>query len=457
MAPRNYSQVREFQIRVEALMTQITNLRKVLAYDETVKVLESKLVYVRHYLDRIYSKKETVEDAGGVWDLQAWRVAFKSLVDKSSVVDDIVDHANRLHIHDKPLPKAKPTGQPPQQAKQAIGFSAVNNNNAWRPTCIFCNQDHRNKDCPTYTTTASRIQLAREKKLCFKCLKPGHGSTTCTWRNCFRCSRAHNTLLCLQSDKPQSNERPVKFPTFTQQKEKKESANLVACSSTLQNPEKMAFEERNAGAFKFLHANEGVDHSDIHEPTRLAFSAAKQSEDKTTNAVQARNSALMMSVTAKVFSPDKRRSEEVLIFLDSGCSETYISSKLVKKLKLAPVSNEKFGIVRMGEKEPNQLTSKGYKFLIETQDDDIIQAYGVELEHIINPINVLLASHDELKLYMSETPMKPYMKKREPDILLGLKHIALIELSFNTKLSNGFSIFISRLGPIYVAKGTFLK
>ena len=40
MAPRNYGQMRKFQIRVEALMTQITNLGKVLAYDETVKVLE---------------------------------------------------------------------------------------------------------------------------------------------------------------------------------------------------------------------------------------------------------------------------------------------------------------------------------------------------------------------------------------------------------------------------------
>ena len=260
----------------------------------------------------------------------------------------------------------------------------------------------------------------------------------------------------MESNKPQSNARAVKFPTFKQQREKPETGNSLACTFTRQEPEKI-IEGNNSGTFNFLHSNKEADHEDNRDPTKFAFSATKQSEDKNTNAVQPRNSALMMSVTAKVFSPDKRRSEEVLIFLDSGCSETYIASKLVKKLKLAPVSIEKFGIVRMGEKEPNQLTSKGYKFLIETQDDDLIQAYGVELEHIINPINVLLASHDELKLYMSETPMKPYMKKREPDILLGLKHIALIELSFNTKLSNGFSIFISRLGPIYVAKGTFLK
>ena len=206
-------------------------------------------------------------------------------MNKSSVVDDIVDQANRLHIHDKPLPKPKHTGQQPQQAKQAIGFSAVNNNNAWRPICIFCNLDQINKDCPTYTTPESRIQLAREKKLCFKCLKPGHSSTTCGWKNCFRCSRAHNTSLCceMESNKPQSNERAVKFPTFKQKREKPETGNSLACTFTRQEPEKITFEGNNSGAFNFLHSNKEADHEDNRDPTKFAFSATKQSEDNSTN------------------------------------------------------------------------------------------------------------------------------------------------------------------------------
>ena len=45
----------------------------------------------------------------------------------------------------------------------------------------------------------------------------------------------------------------------------------------------------------------------------------------------------------------------------------------------------------------------------------------------------------------------------EPDILLGIGHIGLIELSFHRKFENEFNLFTSRIGPLLSGKGSLSK
>jgi len=52
---------------------------------------------------------------------------------------------------------------------------------------------HWAADCRKYPNTGSRERRAKELKLCFRCLRPGHGSKECTWK-CRRCGQDH---LCL--------------------------------------------------------------------------------------------------------------------------------------------------------------------------------------------------------------------------------------------------------------------
>ena len=156
----------------------------------------------------------------------------------------------------------------------------------------------------------------------------------------------------------------------------------------------------------------------------------------------------MMSVTATVFSADKKKSAEVLIFIDTGCSETYVSSKLVKQLDLTPVTSEELKIVRMGERVPNKVVSNGYDLYVKSVDRELMPIYAIELEHIINPIESIEVPKDQSALYQGIELQDLSMIRRSPDILLGIEHMAMLELTVHHQLAIGLNLFSSRLGPI---------
>ncbi|XP_070138595.1 uncharacterized protein [Drosophila bipectinata] len=63
--------------------------------------------------------------------------------------------------------------------------------------------EHRLYGCPQFLgmSAGQRISFAKEKSLCYNCLKPGHGIRRCkSTFNCTKCKAQHHSLLHLQED-----------------------------------------------------------------------------------------------------------------------------------------------------------------------------------------------------------------------------------------------------------------
>ncbi|UYV68131.1 hypothetical protein LAZ67_5003135 [Cordylochernes scorpioides] len=65
--------------------------------------------------------------------------------------------------------------------------------------CLFCENNHQNKDCITAQSMPFKDKRAKiyEKRCCLKCLKPGHLAKACKRTvQCNICAKGHYALLC---------------------------------------------------------------------------------------------------------------------------------------------------------------------------------------------------------------------------------------------------------------------
>jgi len=88
--------------------------------------------------------------------------------------------------------------------------SSVNNVSALK--CVHCHGNHIVLKCEDFSrkSVTERSSLARQLKLCFNCLKPGHFTPKCPSRfRCTHCSRMHHTLLHSASETSDKNENSV--------------------------------------------------------------------------------------------------------------------------------------------------------------------------------------------------------------------------------------------------------
>ena len=64
--------------------------------------------------------------------------------------------------------------------------------------CIFCSGMHWTTQCHKYFTPQQRHELAKSKKLCFKCSKIGHEIYDCPRKfSCYYCKGNYHSTLCL--------------------------------------------------------------------------------------------------------------------------------------------------------------------------------------------------------------------------------------------------------------------
>lgn len=76
-------------------------------------------------------------------------------------------------------------------------------------TCFICNLKHTIYKCPTFLALSinDRIKKVNELKLCKLCLRKHDFKKRCLSRNCFKCSKAHNTLLHILQNKINNDEK----------------------------------------------------------------------------------------------------------------------------------------------------------------------------------------------------------------------------------------------------------
>ncbi|XGW34254.1 hypothetical protein V3C99_018247, partial [Haemonchus contortus] len=73
--------------------------------------------------------------------------------------------------------------------------------------CCFCESErHRSTRCTLQAPVAIRRALVRASNLCWRCLRAGHRSSSCSYPPCRTCRRDHHDLLCDQ--RSQSHRSP---------------------------------------------------------------------------------------------------------------------------------------------------------------------------------------------------------------------------------------------------------
>ncbi|XP_060568771.1 uncharacterized protein LOC132727352 [Ruditapes philippinarum] len=62
--------------------------------------------------------------------------------------------------------------------------------------CSFCMESHRARNCRKYPDVASKLNVIKEKKLCFNCLGKHQVFTCKSTKRCQNCNRKHHTTIC---------------------------------------------------------------------------------------------------------------------------------------------------------------------------------------------------------------------------------------------------------------------
>lgn len=89
-----------------------------------------------------------------------------------------------------------------------------NQQNSEQMKCSFCSSvDHSIYKCTLFKKfqIQDRIDFMTNAGLCKLCLVQKHPFSSCHGKNCFKCGKQHNTLLCLNSSLGQNNNNRVNF------------------------------------------------------------------------------------------------------------------------------------------------------------------------------------------------------------------------------------------------------
>ncbi|CAL8134640.1 unnamed protein product [Orchesella dallaii] len=126
------------------------------------------------------------------------------------LLDFLENHIRGLHI------SASKSSQPHDSggvATRAAHHSSTNGK------CPCCEQAHAIYQCPTFKalSISERVELVKLKHLCFNCLSPKHGVSTCESKHtCRTCHKKHNSLLHLEviPASGEQNPYPLAQPTI---------------------------------------------------------------------------------------------------------------------------------------------------------------------------------------------------------------------------------------------------
>ena len=79
--------------------------------------------------------------------------------------------------------------------------------------CLLCgDRSHYIFQCSAFRgyEIDRRFAVARQHKLCYNCLRPGHNKESClSKRTCMECNRKHHTLLHKRSEMTETSKKPI--------------------------------------------------------------------------------------------------------------------------------------------------------------------------------------------------------------------------------------------------------
>lgn len=271
---------------------------------------------------------------------------------------------------------------------------------------------HWMAECTRYKTYPERVNRAREKQLCTKCLRPGHNSLNCAQpKICQHCRGRHPKALCKDfldgTYKSSPSPRPVTPPM-------KRSRS----SSPQRSP------------------------SPSQTKTNIAMS--NKSFIKET---------LYMCTENYIWNPENPdiRTKAVVIW-DSCSGISYMKSSLAERLELPTLREESIDVYPAFARKPLKEKYKISRLVLSADPDTF--CYETELrqkDFITQKTPVVQFDVFDPKLWQHSLSFP--VSSKEPEILLGIKDYNLLKVVPDTKLPNGFTLYKSLLGPFLSGEG----
>nr|CAD2195513.1 unnamed protein product [Meloidogyne enterolobii] len=430
--------VKKFSLDLERLARELKNMGEDIQGPAVHLMLEKKLS--KPFLRVILSKK--AEDPSN-WSTNKFRSALLEALQKEVAIQEVMTEYDQEHNRRQARPNQQNHQKSPQQQRQheytyaaitqgqrlatqqtqtqsnrqAIqrednqwGFNNTRrqvNNRALLPDCTFCGLTHWNDKCNKYNNPRARLQIAKEKKLCTRCLRRNHSSAECkTPAKCYHCGRLHPTALCFQ-----------------------------------RNPNRLTIARRQGNVVRSQQQRERP--------------SATNCQIVQTNAIGNRDSrALLMTIEAPIYNPQRPNiKQKALIFIDPGSQRSFISAKLADSLNLPViVANETCRLTSFGERRAKEYKSDLVRANLQTKGGGKLSIVLNKLKFLVNPLPL----YDLKELTgeeLNQVRLTTNVEHRQPDLLIGMDLFHELKVEKKTTLPSGFTISDSRLGKLLSGAG----
>jgi len=279
--------------------------------------------------------------------------------------------------------------------------------------CYFCSAQHSSRYCKKYPSFEERKKRVSELKLCFKCLRSGHGIAKCRSSSieCFVCKGPHLAVMCPRQETVQS-------------KEQREAISV--------SREDLTEHEVQSGEEMALVSTVSADECQLVKEEVLLM--------------------CRKATISNVELPEK--NETVLVFFDPGSQKSYIDENLAEKLGLKSTSESSIKIGSFASRTPKVVKSRRILASLKL-------VKGGQKILSMNTMNYMTRNLQVVKLDRKEcdsldscsvlTQKREWMK---PQVLVGADYFFEFLQSVKT-LKSGFRLVQTSIGPIVAGRGYF--
>ena len=250
--------------------------------------------------------------------------------------------------------------------------------------CIFCSGMPWTTQCHKYSTPQQRRELAKSKKLCFKCLKTGHKIYDCSRKFfCYYCKGNHHLSLCLTPKRshPPIFKRQTATPAVVEQFEPSDNDNQLVSLFT-------------SAVTKVLSSNRHITQS----------------------------VPLLPCQRIKIFNPQKPTLRtQALVFFDRGSQISFISYNLQSQLSLLPQQSAPITLNGIaGTKSKRNCTAVQFGLELKDKSTHLIKAFT--LSPLTGSFLHAELTKEELAI-LSDNPCQELpvpLYNTQPTVLIGL-------------------------------------
>ncbi|XP_058980673.1 uncharacterized protein LOC131803404 [Musca domestica] len=185
------------------------------------------------------------------------------------------------------------------------------------PKCRICHERHFIKSCLTFQnmSVTKRRHEARQKGFCFNCLCTAHTREWCPSRKtCMVCHKGHHTLLHIDA-KPNNHSSSKSTP-----KNRSSSRSCSLEPPTAKNQQSRPAKQQNRPS--------------AHTSKRSTSTSTQRRHSNVSDRLSSRTKShvFLPTVLAKVITVEG--CDKVRLLMNSGSTQTAISTKLVERLQL---------------------------------------------------------------------------------------------------------------------------